>query len=149
MSMMMNPWMNETFGRLRRLQDELHGLVDENASRWRNGFGVERQFPPINLWTSAEAVHLTAELPGVEPDSLDIEVREGLLMLRGERKLNQPGDDARWHRRERYSGQFARSIELPFEVDPDQVEAHYRDGVLHLTLNRPENARPRKIEVKA
>ena len=108
-----------------------------------------KTFPAVNMWQGEQSVALTAKLPGVAPDDIDIAVKDDVLTLSGERKLPEVGDRAVWHRRERPYGKFARTIALPFRVDPDKVEARFHNGVLEVELQRPEEDRPRRIPVKA
>ena len=106
-------------------------------------------FPEVNVWRNEEAVAITAELPGVEPSDIEITVKDNVLKLSGERREPDLGEDAVWHRRERGFGRFRRAIRLPFAADDDQVEARFADGVLRIAVARPEEDRPRRIEIKA
>ena len=106
-------------------------------------------FPAVNVWQNAEAVAITAELPGVDPSDIDITVKENVLTLSGERKLPELSEDAVWHRRERGYGKFSRAVRLPFMAKDDQVEARFSNGVLHVVIARPEEDKPRRIEIKA
>jgi HSP20 family protein len=84
---------------------------------------------------------------GLDPQTLDISIQQNLLTVAGERKV--PADQgASYYRKERFDGTFRRVITLPEDVDPEQVEARYRDGVLEIHVRRREAARPRQIEVK-
>ena len=106
-------------------------------------------FPPVNIWQGPEAIAITAELPGVEADAIDITVKENVLTLSGERKPPQVPEGATWHRNERVYGKFARAIRLPFSASEENVEARLQNGVLLVVVGRPEKDRPRKIEIKA
>lgn len=106
-------------------------------------------FPAVNVWQSDEAVAITAELPGVDPADIDISVKENVLTLSGERKAPEIPEGGRWHRNERGFGQFARSVRLPFVAADDKVEARMTNGVLRIVVGRPEEDKPRKIEIKA
>ncbi len=133
----LSPWR-----RLREVEREMNRLFsDFSASR-------PGSFPPVNLYTDAEGAVVTAELPGVAPDDLDVTVNDRLLTIRGERKPEQTSDDDTWHRRERVFGTFTRDIELPFGVDSEKVDAKYRDGVLKVRLERSDAEKPKKIAVK-
>lgn len=132
----------DPFWELRRLQDELDRLHGDYT-----GWPASREFPPINLWTVEEGVVASAEIPGVRPDDLEITVQENTLTLKGERQAPQTGEDAVYHRREREYGTFSRTIVLPFDVDADQVEARFDDGVLMVKLPRPAAERPRRIKI--
>jgi HSP20 family protein len=106
-------------------------------------------FPAVNLWHGEEGMAITAELPGVEPSDIDITVKENVLTLSGECKLPEAPEGARWHRRERRYGKFSRAIRLPFHASDDSVEARLENGVLRIFVGRPEEDKPRKIEIKA
>jgi HSP20 family protein len=107
------------------------------------------EYPPINLWEDEERVYAEAELPGMKLDDLEIFVTGGnQLTISGERK-EPAGNGAAWHRRERGYGRFTRVIELPGAVDEDKVEAQFKLGVLTITLPKREEAKPRRIAVKA
>lgn len=105
------------------------------------------EYPPVNVWTGDDKAVLTAELPGINLDELDITVKEDTVTIRGSRD-GQAGEEREYVRRERPTGNFARTFRLPFSVDADQVNAEYRRGVLELTLPRSERDKPKKIEVK-
>lgn len=102
-------------------------------------------YPPVNVGDSQEQVDVYVFAAGVDPDSLDVSLRQNLLTISGERKREET--DKNFYRRERSMGRFQRVITLPEDVDPDKVAAHYRNGVLHVTVNRRESAKPRQIEV--
>ena len=106
-------------------------------------------FPAVNVWQGSEAVAVTAELAGIEPCDIEISVKGNLLTLSGERKAPQVPESARWHRNERGYGKFSRSIRLPFAASEDKVEARMTNGVLRIVISRPEEKKPKKIEIKA
>jgi HSP20 family protein len=91
---------------------------------------------------------ITAELPGVQQDDLEITVHRDTVTLRGERQ-DKSDDAGAYHRRERGSGTFVRTFGLPFQVDPDKVDAKLKDGILTLSLQRPEHDKPKRIRVSA
>ena len=113
------------------------------------GHVTQPVFPAVNVWQGDEAVAITAELPGVDPADIDISVKENVLTLSGERKAPEVPEGARWHRNERGFGKFARSVRLPFVAAEDKVEARMTNGVLRIVIGRPEEDKPRKIEIKA
>ena len=105
-------------------------------------------YPPANLWEDEEALHLEMELPGLALDDLEITTVGRQLTIRGERK--DPGDPAdAYQRRERIAGAFVRTLELPYEIDRDGVQAVLEDGVLEVTLPKGAEARPRRIAVRS
>ncbi len=105
------------------------------------------EFPLMNIWAGPEGAVITAEMPGVAPEDLDIAVHQNTVTLRGTRPAEPLADDAVVHRRERPTGAFARNLILPFRVDGDHATAKFRNGVLRLDLPRPEADRPHKINV--
>jgi HSP20 family protein len=106
-------------------------------------------FPAMNLYSGDEGVILTAELPGIEADDLEISVLGETLTLSGFRNMGDAEEGVKYHRRERSQGDFTRTVELPFTVDSEHVEAKFSNGVLHVVLPRVEEEKPRKITVSA
>lgn len=111
--------------------------------------GATAVFPAVNIWQGDEAVAITAELPGVDPADIDISVKDNVLTLSGERKVPDVPEGARWHLGERGYGKFGRTIRLPFAASDDKVEARMANGVLRIVVGRPEEDKPKKIEIKA
>jgi HSP20 family protein len=138
--MIFGPMGPDPFALMRRMSDEF------DRARAPAAAGA---FPAVNIWQGADSMAVTAELPGVEADDVDIQVKEDTLAISGERKAPEVGEDATWHRRERGHGRFSRAIRLPYRVDPERVEARLSDGVLEIELHRPEEDKPRRIEIKA
>jgi len=135
-----NPWQE-----IDRLQRDMNRLYDTFASpRLR----VAPSFPAMNIWTNNEAAVITAELPGVDPESIDISVVGETLTLSGERKPEALQEGDKYHRRERRYGKFSRTIQLPFLVEANGVEALFNNGMLQISLPRAEADKPKKISVK-
>jgi HSP20 family protein len=113
-------------------------------------YPTRAEYPPVNIWTGKDDIVLTAELPGLEPGDLDIAVHENVVSLRcaPPEKPPQSQEGVTYHRRECAHAGFSRSRRLPFEVDPDKVEAKLENGVLKLTLPQSEASKPKKIEIK-
>jgi len=143
MSLRWDP-LNE-MNRLRSETDRLLGRYDGGEPR-RPGAAV---FPPLNLWEDENNLHVEAELPGFELSHLEIYVTGGnQLSIRGERKPPER-EGGTWHRQERGFGSFSRMVELPAVVESEGVSAEFKHGVLTITLPKHEEAKPRRIEVKA
>jgi HSP20 family protein len=106
-----------------------------------------RNYPRINLREDDANLYVEALLPGVAAKDLEMTVMKNTLTLSGERKNGQ--ENLTWHRRERGAGRFLRAIDIPAEIEVDQVRADYRDGVLTVTLPKAPTARPKRIEIKA
>lgn len=105
------------------------------------------EFPLMNVWTGPDGAVITAEIPGVVPEELDIAVHQNTVALRGKRLAEPSAEDAVIHRQERIAGAFARNLVLPFRVDGDHATAKFRNGVLRLDLPRPKADKPHKINV--
>jgi HSP20 family protein len=129
--------------RLRRDMNRLFGEWPRQA-RW----GAAPEYPAMNIWTDENNAIVTAELPGVSPDHIDISVEEDLLTLRGGRQREELDEGVTFHRRERRFGPFTRTFRLPFRVEAEKVEAVFENGVLNVTLPRAEADKPRRIAVK-
>lgn len=129
--------------RLRREMNRLFEQVDRGT-----GLNVAGGYPAMNIWSNAEGVVVSAEVPGVNLDDLEISVQGDTLTLKGNRNRPELGEDTVVHRQERGYGQFRRLFQLPYEVEAGEVEATYNNGVLQITLPRAESAKPKKIEVK-
>jgi HSP20 family protein len=104
--------------------------------------------PAMNVWTDEDGAVVTAELPGVAPDDMDISVVGDTLTLKGSRQPDELGEGGTYHRRERRHGTFTRAFQLPFQVESGQVEATFENGVLRISLPRAEEDKPKKIAVK-
>jgi HSP20 family protein len=102
----------------------------------------------MNVWTNEESMFVIAEMPGVKVEDIDISVDGESLTISGERASDEIPEEARFHRKERGSGKFQRTIQLPFSVDSNKVEATFKNGVLTLLLPRVEAEKPKKISIK-
>jgi len=133
---------------LRRLHDEMGRLAGALAPAAGPALAAAAGgFPAVNVHAGRDGVAIVAELPGVEPGDLEVHAHQDTLTIRGARR--PAAEDGRaYHRRERRSGAFTRTVQLPYRVDPDRVEARLEDGVLRLSLGRPEEDRPRRIEIR-
>lgn len=104
--------------------------------------------PPVDIRETEDALFLTAELPGLSKDDVEITIEDHVLSLRGERKLEKDLHKENYHRIERSYGSFSRTFSLPTNVRTDEVNASFRDGVLHVEIPKAEEAKPRKITIK-
>ena len=106
-------------------------------------------YPAMNVWNNEEGLAITAEVPGVSSEDIDISVVGDTLTLSGNRKPDELTEGARYHRQERGHGSFSRSFQLPFSVNVSKVDATFRNGVLTISLPRADEDKPRKITVKS
>ncbi len=134
----------DPFRRLQQEMDELFGVRTGETGIRSVGRGG---FPLVNVGITAEQVGVYLFAPGVEMGSLTIEMQKNLLTVSGKREVADE-EDATYYRRERFSDTFHRVITLPEDVDPDQVEASYQNGVLSIVVQRSEASKPRQIKVK-
>ena len=111
------------------------------------GLSTPEGYPAINMWLDGDKVILTAELPGVSSEELDISIEGNTLTLTGERQPEELPEGATYHRRERGCGKFTRVVKLPYQIEADSVEARLVEGILNVALERAEADKPRKIKV--
>lgn len=151
----MNVWsaINE-LEQLRREMDRLFAYPGAGNGNGHNrlaflpGTGA-RQYPLVNLYEDENGYFVSALAPGIDAENIRVSIVGHVLSLSGEKTRNDEGvKPESYHRNERATGKFVRSVELPNEVDVDKVEAEYKDGILNITLPKSEKARPRSIAVK-
>ena len=136
-----NPWHE-----VNRLQREMNRLFEDYyPTRVRRA----PSYPALNVWSNEEGLFVTAEVPGMHSEDIEISVVGDTLTLSGARKPEDLTEGGRYHRQERGYGSFNRSIQLPFLVDVAKVDATFRNGLLNVTLPRAEEDKPRKISVKS
>ncbi len=128
---------------MQKLQSRLNRLLASGSTT------ASGEFPQMNIWTSEQGAVIRTEIPGIQPDDVNISLVNDTLTVRGARESLNLREGETCHRQERGSGQFMRSIQLPFSVDGDKVKAKFFDGVLEITLPRSEAEKPRKISVVA
>ena len=104
--------------------------------------------PALDISERKDAYLVMVELPGVEPDDLQITMEEGLLTIQGERQFDQESSEQQFHRVERRYGAFRRSITLPAQVQAEQIEATFDNGVLEIVVPKAEEAKPKRIQVR-
>ena len=137
-----SPW-SGFFNEFLRDMNSSSGLADSVFQ------GTRGVYPPVNLHETAEGYVLTAELPGVAPESVDVEIEGSTVTLSGERKIEYAaGNGTAVHRRERQSGTFRRAFELPKEIDLAAAKATHKNGVLTLRLPKSATAKPRRIAIE-
>lgn len=134
------------FDEFRRMEREMDQLFGAGPIPTGIRSVARGSYPPINIGSTPDQVDIYLFAAGVSPESLDITIQQNLLTIDGERSvITEEGAD--YYRKERFDGSFHRVVTLPDDVDPDKVEASYRDGVLHITIQRRESAKPRQIEI--
>lgn len=134
------PDLNDFPSGLRLFHDSVSRLLSEPASRpWS---------PAVDIYETDHELVLKADVPDIDPKEVGIQLENGTLTLKGERKFENEKSGKGFHRVERSYGTFVRAFSLPETVDPEQVKADYKNGVLTITLPKKEIAKPKTINVQ-
>lgn len=133
---------------LDQLRREMDRLWDQTMApeQFRGRAGV---YPLVNISEDHDQIFIRAELAGVKAEDIEITLQDNQLLLRGERKIIPEEKLVGYHRREREAGTFRRVVRLPGRVDASKVEAVFKDGILIITLSKPEEIKPKQITVKS
>jgi HSP20 family protein len=134
-------------------RNELDRLFDSFVT---DAFGWGREWPasaiadlPLDIEETDHEISVRAEIPGVSPEDLQVSINGKMLIISGEKKETQEKLEGAYFYQERRFGSFRREVPLPVAVDPDNVQAEYKDGVLHVTLKKAQEALPKRIEVRS
>jgi HSP20 family protein len=131
-----------------RFEDAFAGLIDRFFEP--DWLGLNRDWaPPVDVTESDDAIVVKAELPGMKTEDIELSVQGNMLTISGQKREEFEDKRDSFHRVERRYGSFRRDIPLPAEVTGDKVEATYRDGVLTVTMPKAEQAKSKRIQVKA
>jgi len=141
------------------LRDAMHQLLSDSfvpsggsRSSWSNGSRATARPMPLDVYTTPEEAIVIAALPGLHPQDLDITYTQNTLTLSGSVPSavdSEQGKNATWYAHELWSGQFQRTVTLPFEVDAGKAEATFEHGLVRIALPKAERAKPQKIAIKA
>lgn len=136
------------FDILNHLDREFDGLFGKLVDTARNTKEAACSWAPgMDVTESADRFEVSFDAPGMQSDAFDIEFKEGVLTVTGERTA-VASDDVKWHRSERRFGSFKRSVNLTDDIDVGRLDAEYRDGILRIVLPKKEAAMPTKIPVR-
>ncbi len=133
----LDPWRQ-----INDIQREMNRIFDARSLRNRY------DYPAVNIWTDTDKAMVTAELPGYDKKDVDISLTGDVLRIHGSRKAPECKEDECFHRQERSYGAFDREIKLPFTIDQNSIEATFEKGILSISLNRAEEDKPKKIEIR-
>ena len=141
------PYPDDVAAEMDRMRREVQSLFGQIPSIRGAGGG----YPALNIGATPESMEVYAFAPGLDPAKIDVNVERGVLTLSGERKSDLPAGNAQavLHVNERATGRFSRAISLPDDMDSNQVDAKYADGVLHVSIKRRASAQPRRVEVRS
>jgi HSP20 family protein len=134
------------------ISKEMGRLMQEINSLWEGGFtpwkslSKDFEFPPVNMFGNEEQLLVIVEIPGINPEDLNIQALEDMLSLQCKRNVFNE-EKIVYHRCERATGDFKRVFKLPFRIDPNKVEAKYEKGILQIVLPRSEQDKPKLIKI--
>jgi HSP20 family protein len=130
------------------LQTEMNRVFDAFFdSRPGKGGTAQRWVPAMDLVEDKNDLVLRADLPGLSEDDVNIEVKDGVLTISGERKTEEKKEDEGYYRVERAFGRFSRSLSLPDGIDPEQVKARFDNGVLEVRIPKPKERKPHRVSI--
>jgi HSP20 family protein len=140
----------EPVAELNTIQNEMNRLFntffDQPNAQGRTG-ASRRWIPAMDLVESDDHYVLRADLPGMSDEDVNVQLEDNVLTISGERKSAHDQQQEGYYRLERASGSFSRSLTLPDGVDPDGVQAHFDRGVLEITIPKPEQKKPRQVQI--
>lgn len=142
----------DPFKDLLTIQERMNRLFDETISKVKihdEEFERSGWTPPVDIYETENHIVLKAELSGIDKKDIEVEIRDNILMLKGERKVEKNVQEENYHRMERSYGIFQRVFTLPYAVSKDNITAKYHDGVLEIVLQKVEEQKPKHIRVEA
>jgi HSP20 family protein len=143
--MEMMPW--RPFRSLSNLQEEVNRLFDDFWGRRKTGEMGRFITPTIDMEETEKEIILKAEIPGIDPEDVDLSISGNNLIIKGERKQEREEEKKNYHLKECSYGAFYRSVPLPAEVELDKVAANYKKGILSITLPKSPEALPKQIKI--
>jgi HSP20 family protein len=130
------------------LQEQINRLFNETFERGTDEANLTTWAPAVDIFETEHSLVVKADLPEIKPEELDIRVENNILTIRGERKFEKQVNEKNYLRVERAYGSFSRSFSLANTVNPDAIQAEYKNGVLMLTIPKREEAKPKQIKVR-
>jgi len=140
-----NPW-NE----LAALRDRMNRVFDDSlfrSDRRDDPLAMGSWSPTVDMFEKDDKVVIKAELPGLDKKDVSLDLQNGVLTLKGERKHENEVKEENFYRREMSYGKFVRSFSLPVDVDADQIKAEFQNGLLTVEVPKPEEHKPKQIKV--
>lgn len=128
---------------MNRWLDDFFHTADPTCGKW----GARRWSPSVDIFENDDTIIVKAEVPGMNKDDIEIDVKDRVLTLRGKRSSDEEVKEDDYYRRERTWGSFKRAFTLPENVDSEAIKADYKDGVLKIDIPKPEERKPRRITV--
>ena len=137
----------EPFAGFGNLRSVLNDLFDENHGRLPTQPRISKWYPVVDVLESKDSYLIRAELPGMKKEDIKVEVKDGALVLSGERGAEKPAEGVEYRHVERVAAKFWRSFSMPETAKQDGIEATYKDGILEVRVPKAEEAKPRQIEI--
>jgi HSP20 family protein len=137
----------EPFADFGNLRSVFNDLFDENHGRSSTQSSVSKWYPAVDVLESKDSYLIRAELAGMKREDIKVEIKDGTLVLSGERKSEKPEEGVEYRHVERVTAKFWRSFALPETARQDGIEATYKDGILEIRVPKVEKAKPRQIEI--
>jgi HSP20 family protein len=137
----------EPFASFGNLSSVFNDLFDGNFDRSWAQPSISKWHPAVDVLESKDSYVIRAELPGMKREEIKVEIKDGTLVLSGERKSEKPAEGAEYRHVERVAAKFWRSFSLPETAKRDGIEAAYKDGILEIRMPKVEKAKPRQIEI--
>jgi HSP20 family protein len=135
----------------RKLFHEIGDYIEDYMdSMWSSFPTISRErawTPAMEIKETKDGYEVTAELPGIDPKDIDISIEDRTLIIKGERKVEKKEEKEGYYHSERKYGAFYRAITLPSEVEEEKTKAKYKDGILTITLVKPEKAKGKKVKI--
>ncbi len=143
----LDPWKD-----IGSLQERINRMIDDTIKTLypTDGEGLEKGTwaPAVDIYETNDSFVVSADLPGLNKDEIQIDLKDNTLTLKGEKKFEEKVSKDNYIRVERAYGSFVRSFTLPQNVDPEKIKAKYKDGVLEVTIPKKEEAKPKQIKVE-
>ena len=138
-----NGW--DPFSLLEQWRPDLYPAENDLNRRYREWGGDFT--PQLDVSEAKDSFHVTAEIPGVNKEDVDISIQNNTLTIRGKKTEETNKEDKKQHFSERFYGSFVRSLEFPVDINTGNVKASYKDGLLKLVIPKSENATPKQIKI--
>ena len=140
---------HDPFGRTLGLRQVMDRLLEDAVVMPRNGDGQGWGRPALDVYEDGDTLVVEAQLPGLKPEDLDINVEQGVLTISGQTTAEEERKERTYLIREHRTGRFSRSLRLPATYNPDACQANFEHGVLRLAFPKSESAKPRRIQIGA
>jgi len=137
----------EPFNGLDKMHSAFNDLFNENFGQSWVQPASTKWYPAVDVLESKDAYLIRGELPGMKREDIHVEVKEGTLVVSGERKSEKPAEGLEYRHVERVAAKFRRAFSLPDTAKPDEIDASYKDGILEIRVPKAEKAKPRQIDI--